>query len=120
MKCASLNKWIAILLPVSLLWLFVACVSICTREGVEHRNDRVSTATERMAGSDCEGCPLTSFPKAAIREREGNGLDLHTSVVVSGLNDSVQSQIDSLALASLQQRQPFAVPPLKSLPQLQI
>ena len=67
------KRFIAALLPFSFLWVFMACVSICERETLAiHPATDVSSATEVNAISDvheCDGCPLSDFPKATTRKR---------------------------------------------------
>jgi hypothetical protein len=66
--------FIAALLPFSFLWVLMACVSICEREtlAIHPAKDR-SGATELIAlkdGHECDGCPLSYFPKVTTPERE--------------------------------------------------
>jgi len=66
--------FIAALLPFSFLWVLMACVSICERETLAiHPPKDLSNATELVAikdGHECDGCPLSYFPKATTPERE--------------------------------------------------
>src|ERR1044071_8743002 len=65
-----LKRPIAILLPMTFLWLFMVCVFICAREGAEqHNQPLVSSSIEITDAVDCKGCPLASFPKATVPER---------------------------------------------------
>jgi hypothetical protein len=116
-----LKRLMAVLLPISLTWLFVACVSICAREGAErHCNNPVSSPKEIRDASDCRGCPLTSFPKATIPERTIHGSDLQTPVVLQSLILSVDSLADGVAFVLRQRHRSSADPPLKRLPALRI
>jgi hypothetical protein len=67
------KRLIATLLPLSFLWAFVTCVSICERETLAiHPPTTASCATEINAIRDlpeCDGCPLSYFPKATTPER---------------------------------------------------
>ena len=76
----TLRKTIALVLPVSILWLAIACISICTKESIEHRAmaNQFSEVNEK---SDCNGCPLGAVPKATVplRSEIQVELQLHAS-----------------------------------------
>src|SRR6185503_7641526 len=67
------KRLIAALLPFSFLWAFVACVSICERETLaSHPPTELSSSNdvnEIRHAPECDGCPLSYFPKAATPER---------------------------------------------------
>ena len=67
------KRLIAALLPFSFLWVFMACVSICERETLAiHTATDLSSSAEANAikdGHECDGCPLSYFPKATTPER---------------------------------------------------
>jgi hypothetical protein len=116
-----LKRSIATLLPVSVLWMFVACVSMCARESGEKQvGNPGSLSTEVKDASDCDGCPLTRFPKATIPERTISGFDRPPLVVIPSLSLSIDSAVDEVAFASRERQRSFADPPLKRLPALRI
>jgi hypothetical protein len=121
MTCFPLKRLIAALLPISFMWLFVACVSMCARESTERLvNNQVSSPIEIRDASDCKGCPLTSFPKARIRERTIHGSDLKTPVVLPSLIFSVNVLGAGVAVVSRQRQGSSTDPPLERLPALRI
>ena len=67
------KKFLATCLPVSLLWVFVACISLCERETSHLATPRVisdSIDVETIKEvPDCDGCPLNFFPKAISPEQ---------------------------------------------------
>ena len=116
-----LKRLMAALLPMSFIWLFVACVSICARESAEgHSNNQFTAPMEVRDASDCQGCPLTSFPKATIPERTINGSALQTPVALPPLILSIDSLADGVTFVSLQRQRSSADPPLKRLTALRI
>jgi hypothetical protein len=97
----------------------MACVSICEREtlAIHPATDRAA-ATETIAIKDvheCDGCPLSYFPKATTPEREKS---VHAVACVSGLASTTPS-LSSCDPNSFSDRlgKPFATasPPLKFL-----
>src|SRR6185369_5581813 len=80
------KRLVAALLPFSFLWVLIACVSICEREALAvHPSTDLSRSAELNAISDvhdCEGCPLSYFPKASMPERARSIIALDT---VSGI-----------------------------------
>lgn len=116
--------FIAALLPFSFLWVLMACVSICERETLAiHPPTNLSCATETITIRDaheCDGCPLTYFPKATTPEREKS---VRGVACVSGLA-SVMPSLSSCEPNSFSDRldKPFATasPPLKLLSLLRI
>ena len=67
------KTFIAALLPLSFLWVFMACVSICERETLAfHSPAYLSCPADINAIRDVserDGCPLSYFPKATTPER---------------------------------------------------
>jgi hypothetical protein len=109
------------LLPISLIWVFVACASICARESTdEHPNVRLTSPIEIKETSDCRGCPLTAFPKATIPERAIHGSDLQTQVLLQSLLVPVYSAADGFAQGLRLRQRSSADPPLTRLPVLRI
>jgi hypothetical protein len=100
-----LKRLMAAVLPMSFIWMFVACVSICARESTEgHSNDQVSSPMEIKDASDCKGCPLTSFPKARIPQRTIHRSNLQTPVALPSLILAVDSSADDGAFVSGQRQ----------------
>jgi hypothetical protein len=121
LSCIQLKKLIATVLPLSFLWMFVACVSICVRESTEGLgHNSVTLPTEMRDASDCHGCPLTPVPKAIIPERTIHPSDLQTPVLVSCAMFPVDSVTSGAALVSQQRRMASVSPPLERLPALRI
>jgi hypothetical protein len=116
-----LKKCIAALLPVSFLWLFVACVSSCARESAKNQNDTiVSSSVEQKDASDCEGCLLATFPKATTTERATFKLNSQASLSVHPVTPSVNSLTDEIAYDRRHLQISFPDEPLKRLPTLRI
>jgi hypothetical protein len=73
MTCFPHKEFLAKLLPLSLLWVFVACVSLCARESTHIPTQRVIALSGDVNMikdvPDCDGCPLNSFPKATAPEQ---------------------------------------------------
>jgi hypothetical protein len=119
MSCFPFKRLIAALLPISFIWIFVACVSICERESTEHM-DTQSAVVEVRESSKCTGCPITSFPKARIPERTAHGSDLHRPIALPALMFSGFILSDCVVVASRQRQQSTTDLPLKRLPALRI
>lgn len=119
-----LKRTVAVLLPMSILWVFAACVLIC---GWEHAAAHGETAltpadqvTETADSPDSEGCPDAAFLKAATTAR----MNLRpASHVVSGLPastfDAVSRADDAPSVSPYRRRLPTD-PPLRLLPTLRI
>jgi len=118
-----LKRLTAVLLPVSFLWAFAACVSICGREGAEdHDRTPLSPSTEMTvlkAAPDCADCPVPSFMKATGPERAAFKLDLQVPSVAPPLMASVDDLTGGTAF-DLHLQPSFADPPLTRLPILRI
>ena len=118
---SQLKKPIAALLPMSFVWLFVACVSICVRESTEqHGHNSVWSPAEATDASDCRGCPMTAFPKATIPERAIQGFEPQTAVSIPSLIFAVDLLAADTASASRARDRWSPAPPLKRLPALRI
>jgi hypothetical protein len=116
-----LKRLLAALLPLGFLWLFVACVSICTEESREHLTQSAAISSALVtASSGCEGCPLSSFPKAMVPQRSTFHLDLQTPLVVPSLTFAVDALADGVAVVAPHSQSPFSSPPLDRLPLLRI
>ena len=74
MPVAPQKIFLAVLLPFSFLWVLMACVSICERETLAiHPPKDLAGRIEIIAikdGPECDGCPLSYFPKATTPEPE--------------------------------------------------
>jgi hypothetical protein len=113
------TKTTALLLPIVFLWLFIACVSICSRESEEdHAHRAALLSTEMKPAPDCAGCPVAAFPSATIPDRARFDFELQTTPV--GLPQVLfvaPMVIDSVAQ---QRQQSNTDPPLKPLHALRI
>src|ERR1044071_9796329 len=70
MKRLPQKRLIAGVLPFSFIWAFVACVSICEREALANHSPAHSTnVSEIRSAPECDGCPLSNFPRAVAPER---------------------------------------------------
>ena len=124
MTRAQIKRFVAALLPLFYLWAFVACVSICEQNtfAAHTRSDlsRSTSINEINHVPDCDGCPLSYFPKATtpVRAQYIHGLSSLSSlpVAISALH-SVQPSVFSDLPASLFDN---ASPPLNLLPTLRI
>jgi hypothetical protein len=116
-----LKRLIAAALPITFLWLFVACVSTCARESAEHHNQpAVSSSIETSHTPDGEGCLLTSFPKATVPERATFILDLQPPSAVAAITPSVDSLTGGVKCDPRRLHASFKAPPLERLPSLRI
>jgi hypothetical protein len=62
------KRLLAGLMPLCLLWLFVACVSLCAaHEDAEHEHAMLSAEIESDPAS--ESCPVLEAPKGMLAER---------------------------------------------------
>jgi hypothetical protein len=73
LSALAARKFIAILLPATFFWAFVACTVICTRDCSELLSSSgVASAvglTHVKDLSDCSGCPFGLSPKASTPQR---------------------------------------------------
>src|SRR5690349_644128 len=118
------RTFIAALLPFSFLWVLMACVSICERETLAiHAATDLAGVTETIAIRDvheCDGCPLSYFPKATTPEREKSG---HAVTCVSGLAAAMPSLSacdPNIFSDCIDKPFPTTSPPLKLLSLLRI
>jgi len=118
---ALLKKLIACLLPMSFVWVLVACVSICARDcAALQASNPIFSSTDVEDSSDCKGCPLTAVPKAIMPERAINGFDVQLSVVIGPPLRRFDSPADD-SVSGSRQRQPSTTdPPSKRLPVLRV
>src|ERR1041384_126763 len=118
--CVAFKKLVALCVPFLFIWLFSACVWLCTHESVEIQTDSEITSRIEMNGSPCcHGCPLTTPPQAATRERGANDFSVGSPVAMSSLPAS--SNINFACVASRAFLQEFAAPsPPQRLPNLRI
>lgn len=115
-----LKRFIATFLPVSFLWLFVACALICAKNSEQqHSHHTAISSTEITAGSDCEGCPLAPFLKATIPQHPTFQFDFQPLLIALPLFFSADC-VARVATVSLEHRSHFPAPPLKRLPLLRI
>jgi len=116
-----LKKLIACLLPMTSVWLLVACVWICARDGAAPQaSNPICSSTEIEDSPDCKGCPLTAVPKAIMPERAINGFDLQLPVVIGPSLRRFDSPADAFVSGS-RQRQPLSAdPPSKRLSVLRV
>jgi len=116
-----LKRLIAALLPISFLWLFVACASICARESTEkYANHAGSLSTKITDGTDCEGCPIASSPKATIPERAAFKFNLQTPRVIPPSILSANSLAHGVTFVRRYHQPSFTDLPLNRLPLLRI
>jgi hypothetical protein len=116
-----LKGLVAAFLPISFLWLFVACVSTCTRESAEKQNRPiVSSSIETEDAPDCEGCLLTTFPQTTAPERVTFKLNLQASFAILTVTPSVNSSTDEITFQHRHFQSSSIEPPLKRLPTLRI
>ena len=115
----ALRKTIALMLPVSILWLSIACISICTKESIEHRA-MVNQVSELNEKSDCNGCPLGSVPKATVPIRSEFQVDLQLHLSASPSSTIVYSPAEDFKSANNHEEAPVSPPPLARLPMLRI
>lgn len=116
-----LKKLIACLLPMSFVWLLVACVSICARDGAAlQASNAIFSSTDVEDSSDCKGCPLTAVPKAIMPERAINSFDAQPPVAIGPQIRPFDSPADDFASGSRQRQPSSADPPSNRLPVLRV
>jgi len=118
------KRLVAALLPFSFLWVFIACVSICEREALAiHPATDLSRSAEFNAISDvhdCEGCPLSYFPKASMPERARSIIALETVSGIAPIAPSVYSALPVIFSNQVETTVHNGSPPLKLLLTLRI
>ena len=116
-----LKRLIACLLPMSFVWLLVACVSICARDGAALQASNSSCSSTEIEDSNyCKGCPLTAVPKAIMPERAINGFDVQLSVVIGPSLRRFDIPADDFVSGSRQRQPSYADPLSKRLPVLRV
>jgi hypothetical protein len=120
----NLRRAVAALLPVSLLWVFAACVLICGWESsaAQGRAGFASTVevNELRNASGGEDCPEASFLKATTPERATFRPDLQAVSDLPASILSVTSAADAFTFVPLYRRRLNPVPPLELLSALRI
>ena len=113
------TKFTALLLPLVFLWLFIACVSICSRESeADHAHSAELVSTEMKHAADCAGCPVAAFPSATIPDRARFDFQSQTPpVVLPQILFVVPTVLEGFAQ---QRQQSNTDPPLKPLHALRI
>lgn len=70
---SQVTRSLVLLLPLSFVWLFVACVALCGTAcaGDEHDEGTVETFLLRVAhdSSESDCCPIMTTPEGALPER---------------------------------------------------
>ena len=115
----ALRKTVAFVLPMSILWLSIACISICTKESIEHRA-MVNQFSELNQKSDCNGCPLGSVPKATVPIRSEFQVDLQLHLSASPSIIIAYSPVEDYKSANNHDEYPVSPPPLTHQPMLRI
>ena len=115
----SLRKTVALMLPVSIFWLSIACISICTKESIEHRT-MGHQFSELNQNSDCNGCPLGSVPKATVPIRSEFQVDLQLHLSAPSSIIITYSPAEHYKSANNHDAFPVSPPPLTRLPMLRI
>src|ERR1044071_9788433 len=64
----SFKQLVAIILPLSFVWTFAACVTICSEHVTQSQDEHmVGSAVEMCDSSD--SCPITNAPVSLLPER---------------------------------------------------
>jgi len=114
-----LKRLTAVWLPVTFLWLFVACVSHCSSECADEHECHTDLSSFEITGApDSDTCPITQALKATIPERKA--LDLQTTPVVQRSVHAVEPLSLINAFSSRPDESSFSSPPLERLPTLRI
>lgn len=120
---APIKRTVAALLPLSIMWVFAACVLICGMEhAAAHGEPHPAPAFEVKETADTpasEGCPDASLLKAASASRVTLRTELQAA---SGLVAAPSMKTSSAAVTRVSaRRRPFQPdPPLDLLPALRI
>jgi hypothetical protein len=118
------KRLIAALLPLSFLWVFMACVSICERETLAmHPPTALSCSTDISEIShepDCGICPLSYFPTAITPERVKSILAFDTLSSLAPIIPSIYSSRANVFSDRLDRLVFNGSPPLKLLSTLRI
>ena len=116
------KRFLATLLPLSLLWVVVACVELCERESFHGATERVVSVDMNSieSASDCDGCPLSFFPKAISPEQTRLVINLDAALPGSAIATQ-PNHLNPLILSDRHYRTLRAVsPPLELLSALRI
>ena len=89
------KRLIAALLPFSFLWVFMACVSICERETLATHSPTDLSSSAITGLHDCDGCPLSYFPRATAPERVKSLLALNALSSLALIIPSAYSYVSS-------------------------
>lgn len=120
----QLKRMVAALLPVSLLWVFAACVSACGWEiaASDGRPDFAAgvEVTQVREAAGCDDCPDASLLKATTPERATFKPDLQVVSSVPALILPNAPLADAVIFARPRRQQFPPDPPLKLLPALRI
>lgn len=120
----QLKRAVAALLPVSLLWVFAACVSACGWEAAapDGRPDFALTveAPELREAAGCEDCPDASLLRVTAPERVTFKPELKAAGGVPALGFAAAPPADPGASAFRGRQQFLPDPPLELLPTLRI
>lgn len=120
----QLKRAVAALLPVSLLWVFAACVSACGWESAASsgRPDLASNVevAEVREAAGCDDCPDASLLKATTPERTTFKPDLQAVSSVTALIFPATSPADGGTFAFPHGQRFLPDPPLELLPTLRI
>ena len=124
MPLTQLKRVVAALLPVSILWVFAACILICGWERAEARrpSDVASTVevTETANATQCEGCPDASLLKATSPARPTSRPDLEAASSVPASILAAATSPDAFTSAFSHSHRFRPDPPLNLLPTLRI
>ena len=120
----QLRRAAAALLPVSLLWVFAACVSTCGWELAASAGQpafaAAAEAIQVREAAHCEDCPDASLLKAATPERSAFKPDPQAASGAAAVHLPAAPAADAGASASPRRRLFLPDPPLGLLPTLRI
>jgi hypothetical protein len=116
------KKLIAALLPFSFLWVFIACISICERETLANHAYVSCFAETNILRDvpDCDGCPLSDFPKATTPERSKSILVLDSIASFTPSTPSILSSQQNSFYNRFENPVLRGSPPLKLLSTLRV
>jgi hypothetical protein len=119
-----LKRLTAAMLPMTFLWLWAACASICGHEGAAATPYLLTPSSasaglaEASGASDCGGCPFASFPKATAPERATFRAGLEAPSAPPA--PLAAAPVDRYTFVRHQRQPPPAPPPLDLLSTLRI
>lgn len=116
------KRFLATLLPLSLLWVVVACVELCERESFHNAMERVvSVDMNSIEGaSDCDRCPLNFFPKAISPQQTKLVINLEAALMGSALAVPPAHSDSAILIDRHHRRFRTVSPPLELLSALRI